>query len=230
MDSKYKEIAAQPVPRSLSAGIKMEIKADITSLPKRERTRRQIVAAAMNVLSRQGIAGSAVQGIAAQAGVTAGTFYNHFKDKDEVIDAVAVWIIKILERRAGESRETLSRGAERVANGCHRYLAIARNDPSAALLILELAMGSPQLLKAIGAIVQADIRLGVRQKDFKIFGEKTAVDLVHGLVMLSMRFIALGNMPSGYERSVVATVLQGLGLSPDRALKLAQQQALNKRR
>lgn len=225
LNSKCNKLQRNPTLKMLSTGIVMEIKGSPGSLPKRERTRRQIIASAMSVLSSRGIAAAAVQEIAEHAGVTTGTFYNHFKDKAEVIGAVAVWIIKTLERRASESREALRLGAERVANGCHRYLAIARNDPASALLILELAIVSPDLLKTIGAIVLSDIRLGVRQKDFKIFSEKTAVDLVHGSIMLSMRYVALGSMPAGYEKTVVATVLQGLGLRPAKALELARKQA-----
>jgi AcrR family transcriptional regulator len=210
----------------LTSGIEREIKGELGALPKRERTRRQIIAAAMDVLGSRGIAATEVKEIAARAGVTAGTFYNHFKDKDEVIGAVSVLIIRMLEVRAGESRKGLPLGAEKVANGCHRYLAIARKDPSSAQLILELAAGSPDLLQTVGAAVLADIRLGVRQKDFHIFSEKSAVDLVHGLIMLGMRYIALGAMPAGYEKAVVATVLQGLGLPAKRALELSRAQAL----
>jgi AcrR family transcriptional regulator len=202
--------------------------ANLPWLPKRERTRRQIVASAMEVLGKRGIAPASVQEIAAHAGVTAGTFYNHFTDKADVIGAVAVWIIDTLEQRAGEGRQSLHLGAERMADGCHRYLAIARNDPAWAMLILDLATSSPDLLKAIGAVVLADVRLGVRQKDFNIFSEAAAVDLVHGCIMLAMRFIALRRMPASYERSIVATVLQGLGLSAKRARELALQHAVAK--
>lgn len=226
MNFKCNKIAVRPIASMLTSGIEREIKGELGALPKRERTRRQIIAAAMDVLGSRGIAATEVKEIAARAGVTAGTFYNHFKDKDEVIGAVSVLIIRMLEVRAGESRKGLPLGAEKVANGCHRYLAIARKDPSSAQLILELAAGSPDLLQTVGAAVLADIRLGVRQKDFHIFSEKSAVDLVHGLIMLGMRYIALGAMPAGYEKAVVATVLQGLGLPAKRALELSRAQAL----
>ena len=209
-----------------SVAIDLAIRAELGSLPKRERTRRQIIASAMNVLSRQGIDATAVQEIAAHAGVTAGTFYNHFNDKGEVVGAVATWTIGTLEKLAAESRKGLRRGAERVANGCHRYLAIARKEPSFALFILQLAADSPKLLDTVGASVLGDIRLGVRQKAFRIFSEKAAVDQVHGLVMLAMRTIAQTSTPASYDRAIVATVLQGLGLPSRRAMEFSQRQAL----
>jgi AcrR family transcriptional regulator len=219
---KCKQIAAHAGATRPLTDIEKESTAGLPQLPKRERTRRQIITSAIDVLSLRGIAQTSVQEVAAHAGMTTGTFYNHFTDKADVIGAAAVWIIKTLEQRAQESRRSLRFGAERVANGCHRYLSIARNDPAWAMLILELAMNSPDLLKTIGAVVRTDIRLGVRQKDFKIFSEAAAVDLVHGCVMLAMRYIASGPTPPSYERSVVATVLQGLGLPTRRALEFAR--------
>ncbi len=195
-------------------------------VPKRERTRQKIIASAISVFSARGIASSSLKEIAVDAGVTVGTVYNHFKGRTDVVAAVSVSIIRELEQRALESRRVLPRGAERMANGCLRYLAIARQTPKRAMLILELAVNAPDLLRTIGTVVRSDIQLGVRQKDFRIFGETAAVDLVHGVVMLGMRYIALGRMPAGYEQSVVATVLQGLGLPAKRALELARHGAV----
>lgn len=186
-------------------------------LPKRERTRRQIVAAAIEVMSERGLAQAAVFEIAERADVTTGTFYNHFRDKPDVVEAVAIWFSTTMLDAAEESRRTLPTGVERIVDGCRRYLAIARESPAIALLVLELAIASPRMLKTIGDYVLADVRMGVRQKAFRIFSEQAAVDLVHGYVMLAMRYIALRRLPSSYERSVVATILQGLGLTPQRA-------------
>ena len=157
----------------------------------------------MEVLGKRGIAQASVQEIAAHAGVTAGTFYNHFTDKADVIGAVAVWIIDTLEQRAGEGRQSLHLGAERLADGCHRYLAIARNDPAWAMLILDLATSSPDLLKAIGAVVLADVRSACGRRTSTSSANAAAVDLVHGCIMLAMRFIAIRRMPASYERSIV---------------------------
>ena len=220
---KSKKTAAHAGASRLLTDAEREPTAGLPRLPKRERTRRQIIASAIDVLSLRGITQTSVQEVAAHAGMTTGTFYNHFSHKTDVIGAAATWLIETLEQRAQESRRALRLGAERMANGCHRYLSIARNDPAWAMLILELAMNSPDLLKTIGAVVRADIRLGVRQKDFTILSEEAAVDMVHGCIMLAMRHIASGNIPPNYERSVVATVLQGLGLPAKRALAFARQ-------
>ena len=50
-------------------------------LPKRERTRVQLVQAAIRVFTARGFAGATMQELAAVAGMTTGTVYNHFKTK-----------------------------------------------------------------------------------------------------------------------------------------------------
>lgn len=190
-------------------------------LPKRERTRRQIVAAAIEVMSERGLAQASVQEIAARAGVTTGTFYNHFRDRADIVDAAAAWFSTTMLDAAAEARRALPGGAERMVDGCRRYLAIARETPAAALLVLELALASPAMLRTIGDYVLADVRLGVEQGEFGVFSEAAAVDLVEGYIMLAMRHIASRRMPAAYEREVVATVLTALGIPSDRALELA---------
>lgn len=190
-------------------------------LPKRERTRRQIVAAAIEVMAERGLAQFAVQEVADRAEVTTGTFYNHFRDRADIVEAVATRFSAEMLEAAEEGRRTLGSGSERLVDGCRRYLAIARETPATALLVLELTTASPRMLETIGAFVLADIRKGVRRKEFRIFNEQAAIDLVHGYVMLAMRQIALRPMPASYDRFVVATILQGLGLSFERATALA---------
>jgi AcrR family transcriptional regulator len=190
-------------------------------VPKRERTRREIMAAAIQVMSEQGATRAVIHEIAARANVTTGTVYNHFRGKAEIIEAVADWFSATMLNAADEARAALPTGAERIVDGCQRYLSIARESPRRALLVLELAAASPTMLKTIGGFVLADVRMGARQKEFTIFGEQAAVDLVLGYVMLAMRIIALERPAASYERSVVATILQGLGLPSQRAAALA---------
>lgn len=190
-------------------------------LPKRERTRRQIVSAAIEVMAERGLAQFTVQEIADRAEVTTGTFYNHFRDRVDIVEAVAIRFSSEMMEMAEERRRTLVSGSERLVDGCRRYLSIARETPSTALLVLELAIAAPRMLETIGEFVLADVRRGVRRKEFRIFGEQAAVDLVHGYIMLAMRQIALRPMPAPYDRFVVATILQGLGLPFERATALA---------
>src|SRR6476646_10678841 len=97
--SKMAAPSIGPVP----ALVKLLARDGTESPGKRERTRRQLLEAAVQVFSARGIASATLQEVAAVAGVANGTVYNHFPAKDDVVQAVALWIAQTLCRRISES-------------------------------------------------------------------------------------------------------------------------------
>jgi len=185
--------------------------------PKRERTRRQLVAAALQVFRTRDPAAATMQEIAEAAGMATATVYNHFASKDELLQAVAVWIADSLCRRIADSYRDIPEGAERMAIGNRRYLWLAQQSPQWALLLLEVATRSPALLATTATHVLADLRLGVRQKAFKITSEAAALDLVNGTITSAMRSLGSGSAPARHAEAVTALVLAGLGLPMEQA-------------
>jgi AcrR family transcriptional regulator len=102
----------------------------------KEATRRRIVEAAGPRLKRDGIDGSGVSVLMADAGLTNGAFYAHFRSKEDLVaTAVADQLRQQLERyRAAPS------GREGIERLVREYLSIEHRDdsehgcPSAALL------------------------------------------------------------------------------------------------
>ncbi|MBI5257960.1 MAG: TetR family transcriptional regulator [Burkholderiales bacterium] len=206
-------LAAAPLPPELAAALaEPQVPA-----PKRERTRRQLVDAALRVFSTRGVAASTIGDIAAAAGVAGATVYNHFASKDELVQAVALWLAQGLCRRIADSCAGVSEGAERMAIGNRRYLWLAEQSPAWAQLMMDVAALSPALLRVTGDYVLADLRLGVRQKAFRITTEPAALDLVGGTISQAMRIIAAGLAPPGHAAAVTTMVLAGLGLPWDQA-------------
>ncbi len=54
----------------------------------REATTREILEAAESVLAEQGVASASMASIAQRAGVSVGTLYNYFKDKDQLLATI----------------------------------------------------------------------------------------------------------------------------------------------
>src|SRR5437868_6513074 len=73
-------------------------------LLKRERTRVQLVQAAIKVFGARGYVEATIQEIAVVAGMATGTVYNHFKTKEEVASAVALLLADTLCRRITDSQ------------------------------------------------------------------------------------------------------------------------------
>lgn len=194
-----------------------------TRLPKRERTRRLLIAAAIKVFSARGVAASAVPEIAAAADVTIGTVYNHFRSKAEIASAVAVEIAKTIRARSAPGRAQLTSGTEQMAAGCRRYLGLAESSPSWALLILDVASIDPAFRKTITGFVATELRKGVRSGEFAVDSESAALDLVIGATMEGMRNIALGTAHKAHATQVTAAILRSLGVPPARARRVASQ-------
>src|SRR3954453_22677342 len=54
----------------------------------REQSNQAMLAAAEQVFAEQGLHGASMQQIAERAGVAVGTLYNHFKDREALLDAL----------------------------------------------------------------------------------------------------------------------------------------------
>lgn len=190
-------------------------------LPKRERTRRQLLQAAMGVYMSRGVAAATIQEIARVAGVANGTVYNHFDTLDDIAHGVAFWLAETLCRRITDSQQGVKEGAERMAIGNRRYLWLAQQSPAWAVLLLEVAAVAAEGLSQIQEYALADLRLGVKQKAFRIQSEEAAMDLINGTIGAGMRRIAMGLAPEDHATAVTATVLTGLGMGQKEALAVA---------
>lgn len=192
-------------------------------LPKRERTRAQLLLAAIQVFAARGVAAATMQEIAAVAGMTTGTVYNHFSTREEVVQQVGLWLAHALCQRITDSQQDIPEGAERMAIGNRRYLWLAEQSPAWALLLLDVAAAAPeQLLQKVQAYALADLRLGVKQGDFHIVSEAAAMDLINGTVTQAMRSIALGLAPPNHATAIATTVLRGLGMAHKPAQAVAR--------
>src|SRR5574342_1425818 len=85
---------------------------------RRERTRRQLLAAATRILAAKGLHDTKISDIAAAADVGVGTFYLHFPDKEALFDAVVDDTITRLKATIDAARqaETSPIAAVRASN------------------------------------------------------------------------------------------------------------------
>src|SRR5688572_249851 len=139
---------------------------------KRERTQAALIQAAAQVFAARGVPAATLLEVAQVAGMTAGTAYNHFASKEALVERVAGAIAESLCRAIDDSQAGVAEGAQRMAIGQRRYVWLAAQCPSWALLMLDVVAASPNVLAAIQAYPLADLRLGVRQKAFKVPSEE----------------------------------------------------------
>ena len=68
-----------------------------TTLKKADRTRRQLLEAALRVIGRKGFAAATVDEIVREAGVSKGVAYYHFKNKESLVENIIVQEIATIE-------------------------------------------------------------------------------------------------------------------------------------
>jgi AcrR family transcriptional regulator len=208
-----------PLPPPLAAAFQASLR---TAGGKRERTQAQLVQAAVQVFSEQGVAAASVQRIAQVAGVTPGTFYNHFPAKEDLVARVAVVLAGSLCRAINDSYAHITDGAQRMAIGQRRYVGLAAESPAWALLMLDVAAANPGLLEEVHSYAIADLRIGVQQRHFRIPSEEAAMDAIGGIGTSAMRRVALGLAPPHHDVACAAMVLRALGMAPDAAAEVAR--------
>jgi AcrR family transcriptional regulator len=193
-------------------------------LPKRERTRRQLMQAAVQVFLARGVQGASIQEIATVAGMANGTVYNHFATKDDIVQAVAVGLAETLCLQIDQSYEHVKDGAERMCIGMRRYHWLAQESPQWALLLLGVSAAALELSEHVRAYSVADLRIGIKQKRFRVASEESGLDLVFGTNTLAMTKIAMGMVerPAEYSAAVVTNVLCGLGMDQKEAVEVVR--------
>jgi TetR/AcrR family transcriptional regulator, transcriptional repressor for nem operon len=103
----------------------------------KQQTRQRIIAAAGHRLKQDGIDGSGLAALMADAGLTNGAFYAHFGSKDELVAAAVADQLRSQQERIGALAGTGRAGLEQIAR---EYLSAEHRDnlgdgcASAALL------------------------------------------------------------------------------------------------
>ena len=107
----------------------------------KQMTRRRIIEAAGRRLKRDGIDGSGVATLMADAGLTNGAFYAHFDSKDDLVaSTVADQLREQRERYSTQSLEEIVRGylspqhRDDTTGGCELRVADASTAPSATTI------------------------------------------------------------------------------------------------
>ncbi|HEX6960023.1 MAG TPA: helix-turn-helix domain-containing protein [Ferrovibrio sp.] len=191
-------------------------------LPKRERTRQQLLLAAAKVFAERGFDAAAIQEITAAAGVANGTFYNYFPTKEAILEAAAIQYGVSFCERISASYAHIEDGAERMAIGGRNYMTLALEQPQMARFMLSVALSSKVWDEKIRPYIHADLMLGIRQKRFHVASKEAAMDLISGTNMAAIRSLLTGAAGRSHISAVAASILRGLGMAPKDADEVAR--------
>lgn len=148
---------------------------------KRERTRSALLDSAVSVFADKGIEAASINDITTHAGMANGTFYNYYRDKQEILEAVSTGLAIEVTRRINDEMEEISDPATRIVTATAMMLFTSRQAPEWIEVLLESISVIPELQSGVVSYLRQDLELGADDGSFQI-----EVDL-----LLVNQFVAL---------------------------------------
>jgi AcrR family transcriptional regulator len=195
---------------------------------KRSRTRRLLLDAALEVLAERG-EGFSLADVATEAGVSHGTFYNYFHDRDDLLDAL---VTHTVEEFASLSAQEVDEPdpAMRFARITARALHAAVTSPGTVRVALRLeAVQRALLVEGPLGYLRQDLSDGHRSGRFSEAPDDGSLDVILGALLLAARRVIDGETGEAYFRSVIRRLLMSLGISVEEAGLLASQAVVEER-
>lgn len=190
-------------------------------LNKSARTRARLMDAAVRLFAQQGFEAASVNEIARLAEVANGTFYVHFRDRDEIAAAVSFGVAQGVAAQMFEAMRGLEDGLERACLATRSFLDLACSQPDWGRTLFRAAWRFTELRASVSAYIRADLQRGAAQGAFATPIDDFVVDM-YGAMTLNTLFARLEGLAGPDAGSRVAELqLLMLGAPPARAREAA---------
>ncbi|WP_322058398.1 TetR/AcrR family transcriptional regulator [Paraburkholderia sp. J63] len=180
---------------------------------RRERMRARLIECAMLVFAEKGVGASIIQDVIAAAGVSQGSFYNHFRTNVDLLEAVTQELnnelLELIEGEVGRYEDP----ALRIATGVRMYLHSADAYPLLGRFISAVGLHSGGPGSLFYRYLPVHIEEGLKAGRFKSVTVDVALDLIAGTALATTLRIATGAADATQPERAVAAILRGLGLS-----------------
>ncbi len=183
---------------------------------KRARTRQQLIVAAADVIAERGEAFS-VTDVVERAGVSNGTFYNYFEDRDDLVDQLVAELVADFTAGADAVVAT-DDPVLRFALISAMLLGQATRSSAVAHALLRLdVIQRSELDTALFGHLRRDLVDGVEAGGFTGSADAATIDVIAGALLMAARRLVAAGPDEDYQVSVIARLLQTLGVARRRA-------------
>lgn len=195
---------------------------------KRARTRSMLLDSALSVFAKEGIRNTRIEDITQLAGMANATFYNHFKDKSDLVNETVFALAIELNKTIDAEMADIENAAIRCVVATSRFLRISAHEQLWAPVLAEAFYLYPERQIDLGGYLQADVQRGVEQGVFEVMPDEFQLCQIEALIMSSLRLLNDDNLEIIKRTST--NLLQLLGMTPSRARRAVDraQPILNK--
>jgi AcrR family transcriptional regulator len=186
--------------------------------PRPARTRRALLDAAHRLITEKGVAGLRIQEITERADVALGSFYNHFKTKEELVEAVVFETLSALASEIIEGSDVDP--AVAAITALRRFVRLAYEDVSFARLLVNLGHGDELFLDAITPFARTALERTVAAGAFEIEDIDVAVASIVGGGLSVIRRILDGSLGPGADGVYARATLRSFGVGTAAARRI----------
>jgi AcrR family transcriptional regulator len=181
-------------------------------------TRAGLIKAAREIIAERGVEALRVSDVTARADVAFGTFYNQFKTKDDIVEAVVAETIVGLAQSVEESPE-FDDPAEALVASTRAVVRIAYDDPPLAQLLVKLEQAETRFERIIRPQAGALLERGVAEGRFVIDDLETTLTMSIAAAFEVIRGILEGRLGDRADAVCAEMLLRMAGVKPDRAAR-----------
>ena len=189
---------------------------------RRNRTRSRLIDAAGRLFAKKGIDNTRINEITDEADVGFGSFYNHFKSKEEIVEAVLAEALESQGAALAAVTASLEDPAEVVAAAHRHFVGRAKTDPDWAWLLVRVSVSHTVGFAALGPFAERDIDRGIKAGRFRVPNKRVALMAAGGALLSVMRDVLDGHAPKDAARFHAEGVLRLLGLTAEDAADVAR--------
>lgn len=173
----------------------------------------------MRAFADMGLEVPTIDDVAEAAGISRGTFYNHFDSVDALLAATSEWTTRGVLEAIEAALEEVDGPALRIGLGLRLFFLQAQADPVWCRFVARVwKVGGVEL-------PSQDLAEGLRRGVFRASSAIAGRDLLFGGVREALLRIGSGQAPPDYGARMVELSLQALGTDP-RHLAAAMRHAL----
>ena len=182
---------------------------------KRARTRGVLIDSGLEIFGQKGIINSRLDDITKFAGMSNATFYNHFKDKDDLVSAVATSIALELVLAADEQTVDIKNQAIRLVVSTNAVMRTALQHERWSYVLATAFFLVPEGLIDVGGYLKNNIDRGIAQGVFNTRCDEFQLNQLASVFISGLRELRKDNL-SIIDRTS-ENLLRLLGVSPAKA-------------
>lgn len=188
----------------------------------RLKTRKRLIEAAYRAMARKGVENTTINEITEEADVAFGSFYNHFKSKEEIAHAVFTEYSSEMALHFSSLNEGVTDPALILSRNYRRIARRTREDPEWGWFIVHANFALRDVREMFWSRMVANLEQGLSEGRYKLKGIVTAGDIAFGALVAILRSILEGNATPAAEIEMVELLLRMLGIPHDEAERLAR--------